>query len=167
LHRLKFDLMIKIFRHYNSKIGPFNFTSGPLINVHELVSYDSDSKKSIYIGEMEEGTSDIRKGRGVAVAENGNMRIGEYTNDGADGNERNVKILDGRCYEGGIMNNLKHGEGTEYFGINSKEGYIGVWKNGKMNGKFYTLWNIFPRNESVYYDDKWNSSRYFNLDIDN
>jgi hypothetical protein len=159
--------MIKVFRHYNNKSGPYNFTSGPLVNVHELIGLGYASNKFIYIGEMEEGTNDIRKGRGVTVSVNGILRIGEYTNDGADGHERNMDIINGGFYEGGIMNDRKHGEGTTYHGIYHEGGNIGAWKNGKMNGKFYELKYIFPQYESIYYEGNKKSSRNVDLNTEN
>jgi hypothetical protein len=63
---------------YNSKLGRFSSNdSSPLKNTHILIAEKSEGIKWMYFGEMQEGSKDIRQGRGVLVFEYGEITIGE------------------------------------------------------------------------------------------
>jgi hypothetical protein len=68
--------MKEIYFKYNSKLGRFSFNdSSPLKNTHIRIAKNSEGIKWMYFGEMQEGSKEISKGRGVLVFEDGEIDI--------------------------------------------------------------------------------------------
>jgi hypothetical protein len=125
--------MKEAYSKYNSKIGRFSFNdSSPLKNTHIRIAENSEGIKWVYFGEMQEGSKEIRQGRGVLVFEHGEICMVEWKQDALSGRGREI-YKSGGWYEGTYESNKKNGKGTYYWKDGKK--VIGQWKDGKRHGE--------------------------------
>jgi hypothetical protein len=87
-----------------------------------------------------------REGRGQETFANGDVYIGEFSNDRFDG--QGELTTKGGKYKGTFKDGLKNGLGTLLFKNNSR--YEGAWKLGRFHGKGLYVWQ-----DTRKYEGEW------------
>jgi hypothetical protein len=81
--------MLSQFSKYYLQLGSFHLTSLPLTNTHVFTS-TSDGYKGVYFGEMEDGSTTTRKGRGILIFDTKEVIVAHYENNNLNGQARYV-----------------------------------------------------------------------------
>jgi hypothetical protein len=94
LHRPTYHSILSQFSKYYLQLGSFHFTSFSLTNTHVEAGTNTNGNKYVYFGEMEDGSTTTRKGRGIKIFSDKEVNVGHYENDEIIGQARAV-------YDGG------------------------------------------------------------------
>jgi hypothetical protein len=123
--------MLSQFSKYYLKLGSFPFTTTPLTNTHYIVGTNSKGNKWVYFGEMEDGSTTIREGRGIIIFDSMEVHVGYHEKNEMNGQAR-VVYKNGEWYQGDFKDHKWNGRGT-YYSTNGDK-WEGEWKNGKKHG---------------------------------
>jgi hypothetical protein len=130
-HRPTYDELVSRFSNLYLQLGSFKFTSLPLENTH-IKTFTSLGFKGVYFGEMEDGSTTSRQGRGITIYDVKEVQVGHWGKDKLNGQAR-VILRSGDAYQGDYEDNKRNGKGVLYYANGNK--WDGEWKNDKKHGE--------------------------------